>query len=196
VSYEVGKTTSHIVEPRGQITRTSVAVLVDGKYENGAYAPRAADELEKIKGMVMKAIGYDDARGDQVEVANIPFKGEPPPAVGASPLPTLPPRPDSWLTIGAAAGAAMIIVLLLFRRLTTKNRRVVRDASGQTHLVREMAAVSDKIVVAADPRREQLVQIARDYHDATVRIIRMWLQEESGQRPYSPGGNGKHAEMN
>jgi flagellar M-ring protein FliF len=196
VSYEVGKTTSHIVEPRGQITRTSVAVLVDGKYENGAYAPRAADELEKIKGMVMKAIGYDDARGDQVEVANIPFKGEPPPAVGASPLPTLPPRADSWLTIGAAAGAAMIIVLLLFRRLTTKNRRVVRDASGQTHLVREMAAVSDKIVVAADPRREQLVQIARDYHDATVRIIRMWLQEESGQRPYSPGGNGKHAEMN
>ena len=68
--------------------------------------------------------------------------------------------------------------------------------ASRAALVREMAAVSDKIIVASDPRREQLVQIARDYHDATVRIIRMWLQEDSGNRPYSPGGNGKHAEMN
>jgi len=59
-----------------------------------------------------------------------------------------------------------------------------------------MAAVSEKIIVAPDPRREQLVQIVRDYHDATVRIIRMWLQEENGQKPFPSVGNGKHPELN
>src|ERR1051325_11621921 len=106
VSYEVGKTTSRVVEPRGQITRTSVAVLVDGTYNNGAYAARSPEELEKIKGIVMKAIGYDTGRGDQVEVANIPFKSEPPQAVSASPLLPLPPQIDSWLTLAAIAGAS------------------------------------------------------------------------------------------
>lgn len=197
VSYEVGKTTSRIVEPRGQITRTSVAVLVDGKYENGAYVPRSAEELAKIKGIVMRAIGYDEARGDQVEVANIPFKGEPPSAVSASPLPMLPPHLDSWLTLGATAGAALLVFLFLFRALGRKQRRLAGEAAGQTQLAREMAAVAaEKIVVAPDPRREQLVQIARDYHDATVRIIRMWLQEENGQKNFPATGSGKHAELN
>jgi flagellar M-ring protein FliF len=197
VSYEVGKTTSRVNEPRGQITRTSVAVLVDGKYDNGAYAPRAPEELEKIKGIVMRAIGYDEARGDQVEVANIPFKGEAPPVVSASPLPKLPQRPDSW-TLGAVAGAALIVLLFIFRLSRRKRRWRPTDAPGQSQIAREMAAVvAEKITVAPDPRREQLVQIARDYHDATVRIIRMWLQEESsGQKPYTPAGNGKNAELN
>jgi hypothetical protein len=36
-------------------------------------------------------------------------------------------------------------------------------------------------VVSEDPRKEQLTQIARDYHDATARIIRMWLQEDANK---------------
>jgi hypothetical protein len=35
--------------------------------------------------------------------------------------------------------------------------------------------------VSEDPRKEQLSQIARDYHEASVRIIRMWLQEEAAK---------------
>ena len=35
----------------------------------------------------------------------------------------------------------------------------------------EVAAAAQKIVVSEDPRKEQLAQIARDYHDATVRIV-------------------------
>jgi hypothetical protein len=42
----------------------------------------------------------------------------------------------------------------------------------------EVALAAGKIILSDDPRKEQLGQIARDYHDATVRIIRMWLQED------------------
>jgi flagellar biosynthesis/type III secretory pathway M-ring protein FliF/YscJ len=144
----------------------------------------------------MKAIGYDDARGDQVEVANIPFKSEPPQAVSASPLAMLPPHVDSWLTVAAIAGAALLVTLFLLRALFRKRPRRAVVAAAQTHQVHEIGAMSEKIIVAPDPRREQLVQIARDYHDATVRIIRMWLQEENGQKPFPPAPNGKHAELN
>ena len=67
VTYEVGRTTSRISEPRGQLQKISVAVLVDGKYENEKYASRTADEMEVIKGMVKRAIGFDTERGDEID---------------------------------------------------------------------------------------------------------------------------------
>jgi len=45
----------------------------------------------------------------------------------------------------------------------------------------EVAMVAQKVVVSEDPRKEQLTQIARDYHDATARIVRMWLQEDTSR---------------
>jgi flagellar M-ring protein FliF len=211
VSYEVGKTTSRISEPRGQITRTSVAVLVDGKYESGNYVPRTPEELEQIKGIVMKAMGFNVERGDQVEVANIPFKGEPLPSMASAPIATsLPPWTGSPLGIGVAAGVALLAFLLLSALRRGKRRPSVAagaSASAPTQtdaLLKETVAIAaEKVVIATDPRREQLVQIARDYHEATVRIIRMWLQEDRGQRQYpaaptytpTPPTNGKQAEV-
>jgi hypothetical protein len=58
----------------------------------------------------------------------------------------------------------------------------------------EVAAAAQKIVVSEDPRKEQLSQIARDYHDASVRIIRMWLQEEATKARVS-GNNGASASL-
>ena len=81
VTYEVGRTTSRIMEPRGQIQKLSVAVMVDGKYDNEKYLARSAEEMEVIKGIVKRAVGFDTERGDEIEIANVPFKIQP-----ASPL--------------------------------------------------------------------------------------------------------------
>ena len=58
----------------------------------------------------------------------------------------------------------------------------------------EVAACGGKIILSDDPRKEQLGQIARDYHDATVRIIRMWLQEDTS-RARMAADNGTSAEV-
>jgi flagellar M-ring protein FliF len=83
-NYEVSRTESKIVEPAGSLTKISVAVLVDGKYEKVAgkkknapqskYVPRSPEELQKIEALVKSAVGFDATRGDQVTVANIPFQ--------------------------------------------------------------------------------------------------------------------------
>jgi flagellar M-ring protein FliF len=201
VSYEVGKTTSRINEPRGQIMRTSVAVLVDGKYEGGGpYAPRSPEELEQIKGIVMRAMGFDADRGDQVEVANIPFQAEPAPAMAGLPIASLPPwTAGSQLGIGAAAAVLLGIVLFaaLRRGGRRKPQRETAAAEPQAPLMVKEAVegVIDKVVVTQDPRREQLIQVTRDYHEAMVRIIRTWLHEESGQNAPPRPANGKRVEM-
>ena len=68
--------------PTGRVNRISVAVLVDGSYsknEKGemVYQERSKDQLERIATLVRSAIGFDQKRGDQVEVVNLKFAEAP-----------------------------------------------------------------------------------------------------------------------
>ncbi|AUG51986.1 flagellar basal-body MS-ring/collar protein FliF [Thalassospira marina] len=78
VNYEISKTTTTSIKEIGEISRVTVAVLVDGTYstnENGeqVYQERSPQDLDKIAALVRSAIGYDPNRGDQVEVINMKF---------------------------------------------------------------------------------------------------------------------------
>lgn len=203
VSYEIGRTLSRIVEPRGQIQRLSVAVLVDGKYEKGAYVPRTPAEMELLKEVVTKAVGFNAERGDQVEVANIPFKPEALPPAQAAQLPDL--RQWAGSPQGLAAGAGAILLLLLAALLLRKKGRKKQKQAAEKiaavdasklearRAAHEPEAEPEKIILTKDARREQLVQVARDYHDATVRILRMWLEEEA-PRSKAARESGREAE--
>ena len=66
----------------GRVNRISVAVLVDGSYtknEKGemVYQERSKEQLDRIAALVRSAIGFDQKRGDQVEVVNLKFAEAP-----------------------------------------------------------------------------------------------------------------------
>jgi flagellar M-ring protein FliF len=66
----------------GRVNRISVAVLVDGSYaknEKGemVYQERGKEQLDRIATLVRSAIGFDQKRGDQVEVVNLKFAEAP-----------------------------------------------------------------------------------------------------------------------
>ncbi len=89
VNYEISKTTKTEVIEGGRVKRISVAVLVDGTYSKNdkgelVYKPRSKEEIDQIAALVRSAIGFDQKRGDQVEVVNLPF-AEPPAAPIAAP---------------------------------------------------------------------------------------------------------------
>jgi flagellar M-ring protein FliF len=76
VNYEISRTTRTEVIEGGRINRISVAVVVDGTYTKNdknelVYAPRSKEEIDRIAALVRTAIGFDQKRGDQVEVANL-----------------------------------------------------------------------------------------------------------------------------
>jgi flagellar M-ring protein FliF len=94
-NYEVSKLTRHTVAPSGQLARLSVAVIIDdertvakdaeGKMQTTS-KPREATDIERIKGLVSAAVGFDTARGDQLTVENIAF--EETPVEGEAPTPS------------------------------------------------------------------------------------------------------------
>lgn len=78
VNYEISKRSETQVKTNGTVKRISAAVLVDGTYTPGAngtptYAPRSKQDLDQIATLVKSAIGFDDKRGDVVQVVNLPF---------------------------------------------------------------------------------------------------------------------------
>ncbi|MDJ1158120.1 flagellar basal-body MS-ring/collar protein FliF [Chelatococcus sp. SYSU_G07232] len=90
INYEISRTTRTEVAESGRIRRLSVAVLVDGVYAKDAtgsltYQPRPTEELERIGALVRTAIGFDKARGDQVEIVNLRFADGPQPIEAAAP---------------------------------------------------------------------------------------------------------------
>jgi flagellar M-ring protein FliF len=93
VNYEISKTTKTEVIEGGRVNRISLAVLVDGTYGKNdkgeaTYQPRSKEEIDQIAALARTAIGYDQKRGDQVEVVNLRFAETP-----AHPI----TEPSGWL---------------------------------------------------------------------------------------------------
>jgi flagellar M-ring protein FliF len=119
-NYEIGKTVRSIVREHPQIRRISIAVLVDGTEERTAkgvqYKPRSDQELQRIAALVRSAIGYDEKRGDHVEVVNMPFAHEDAAAPSAPLLGVALEKSDlmrlaQTVLIGLLGIAALVFVL-------------------------------------------------------------------------------------
>jgi flagellar M-ring protein FliF len=81
-NYEMGRTVESIANEVGNIEKLSVAVMVDGKYEQSTdqygettktFVPRTENELRTLAGIVRSAVGVDETRGDYFEIAAIAF---------------------------------------------------------------------------------------------------------------------------
>lgn len=78
-NYEINKEEQNIVGSVGDINRLTVAVVIDGTYTANeatgemTFVPRSAEELRNIRQLVSNVVGFDSARGDTIEVSNIPF---------------------------------------------------------------------------------------------------------------------------
>ncbi|WP_246796220.1 flagellar basal-body MS-ring/collar protein FliF [Burkholderia perseverans] len=114
-NYELDKTVRHTEAPTGGIKRLSVAVVVNNLPVVDARGhvtmqPLTADKLKQVEQLVKDAMGYDEKRGDSVNVVNSVF------TTTADPLANLPwwRQPDmialakdaaKWLGIAVAAVA-------------------------------------------------------------------------------------------
>jgi len=139
VNYEISKTTKTLVQDAGQVKKLSVAVVVDGTYTPGAngqrnYAPRSADDMGKITALVRSAIGFDDKRGDQLQVTNMRFADIDTGPETPEPQPLLGIDTGIWFKLGQVlilSITALLVFLLvvrpMIRRLTTP---IAATASG------------------------------------------------------------------
>jgi flagellar M-ring protein FliF len=142
VNYEISRTTRTEVIEGGRVKRISVGVLVDGLYAKNAngepvYEARSKEELDRIAALVRSAIGFDQRRGDLVEVVNLRFAEQPISVISE------PTGLSSWLqftkddilrAIELLVMAVLGLIVLLFvvrplvRRIITPDQ--IADAIG------------------------------------------------------------------
>jgi flagellar M-ring protein FliF len=203
VNYEISRTTRTEVLEAGRLKKLSVAVLVDGVYANDqsgsvTYAPRAQDELDRISALVRSAIGFDQARGDQIEVVNLRF-AEPP---GASPIPDesgfgmLGVTKDDLMRLIEMTVVSLLVLLMivrpLVRRALTPDRPIAPGLPAPavspssplepaplappdpTARMIDVAQVNGKVHAQS---MQRIGELAERNPNETVTIIRQWLAE-------------------
>ncbi|NCC24296.1 MAG: flagellar M-ring protein FliF [Deltaproteobacteria bacterium] len=77
-NFEINREEQQIVAPVGEINKLSVAVLVDGKHAKDntgqdVFTPLPQEDLVRIQQLVERAVGFDQTRGDSIEVSCISF---------------------------------------------------------------------------------------------------------------------------
>jgi flagellar M-ring protein FliF len=133
-NYEISRTTQTAVTEAGGIKRLSVAVVVDGTYvDNGngvsAYEPRTAEDIERIATLVRSAVGFDEARGDRVEVINMQFAERPDLDVGTSEAGLFDFTRDDVVRFAEMAVTLLIALALVLFIMRPLLRRVLAPES-------------------------------------------------------------------
>ncbi len=132
VNYEISRSTKTEVTEGGRVNRVSVAVLVDGSYTKNdkgetVYQPREKEEIDRIAALVRSAIGFDQKRGDQVEVVNLRFADVPTNTIPEPPgfLSFLQFTKDDvmhWVELLVMVLLGLVVLLLVVRPLV---RRII-----------------------------------------------------------------------
>jgi flagellar M-ring protein FliF len=135
VNYEISKTVKTSTVDGGEIKKLSVAVVVDGSTTGegaGTYKPRSAAEMAQITALVKSAMGFDQARGDQVQVTNMQFARLPTGDGTEAAAPLLGLDAGYWFKIIEAAILCLTALLIgLFVARPLINRMFAAQTAAQ-----------------------------------------------------------------
>jgi flagellar M-ring protein FliF len=132
VNYEISRRVRETQKPMATLTRLSVAAVIDGNYEfqtneagetKRVYVPRSDEEMKQFQNIVIKAMGYNEDRSDQVSMECFPFA-----AIGD--LEGAEPRVTGWKMVQKEYGrliANLLLVLVLFLFIIRPIIKTVRD---------------------------------------------------------------------
>jgi flagellar M-ring protein FliF len=180
VNYEISRSTKTEVIEGGRVKRISAAVLVDGSYAKNdkgesVYQPRGKEDLDRIAALVRTAIGFDQKRGDQIEVVNLRF-AEAPAAPIAEPsagfLSFLQfTKDDIMRGIELVVMAILALVVMLFvvrplvrRILTPEEPRAFAPAAPGAMAIAEQpahAALPGAPISAAPSQATRMIEMAQ-----------------------------------
>ena len=139
-NYEIDRTVSHVRQATGTIKRLSVAVIVDNKLVPSADAkptsePWSAEEIERYTGLVKEAVGFDEKRGDRVQVINASFSpaaaaGDPPPAEPWYASPLLKQLGRQGIAVLLVLALAIVVLRPIMKTLLQPSRGGLGALSG------------------------------------------------------------------
>lgn len=205
VNYEISRIVKQHTREGGVVRRLSVAVLVDGTYANATdgkktYTPRPEKEMAQIATVVRSAIGFDEKRGDVVDVVNMRFNDDTVAADDTASAPLLDLSKADYMRIGQIAVLAILGILVILFVIRPILRRIFEGAKARPQEAlptapatpalaapeRDVAAEIDKMIdvrqVEGRVRASSIKKIGDivDKHpESTVAILRNWMYQET-----------------
>ncbi len=175
-NYEISKTTKTSTVDGGVVKHLSVAVVVDAA-KDGDYRPRTPKEMSQIEALVKSAMGFDAARGDQVQVTSMAFAKI---DTGPSVAPSAPPLGldgSAWFKIIEVAILSLTALLMgffvarpliarMFAPLTMSAVQIAPGSPAAGQLPAPAAAssadtASTATPALAAPKSESMIDISR-----------------------------------
>lgn len=178
-NYEMDKTISHIKEMPGTLSRLSVAVVVDyraGVDDQGdaVRQPLSETQMAEITSLVKEAVGFDEERGDRVNVVNASFVAAP----ELEPMPEPSLLEQEWVWRAAKillSGIAVILVIF------TVLKPLMQASSAPPPAARNLAPPAAQPGMAGYAPPQAMVGASMEGDQVTL----------SGQQaPGLPGGGG------
>ena len=148
-NFEIGKTVRTVVRDQPLIRRITLGVLVDQVQVHGAdgavtWQDRTTDELNRIAALTRSAVGYDEKRGDKVEVVSLRFADVDEPAAQAAPgLLGLHLDKSDLMRLGQTGVLAMVALLALLLVLRPMVLRLTTNPAAS-----EMDALARSVALA------------------------------------------------
>ncbi|MDY6823708.1 MAG: flagellar basal-body MS-ring/collar protein FliF [Thermodesulfobacteriota bacterium] len=196
INYELSRTMRRTVSSAGEVTRVSVAAVLDGKYEtvtdeegntSRKFVPRTDEELTNFENIVKNAMGYSVDRNDQITVKSFPFSYMQ--EMDQTEAPAAPLWQELMAEYGRSAANGLLILLVflfiiipLLRSLKTIRTTAMQSlpapgsggAQGALEDGEERQALS---APAGGTPKAQAVQLASGNVDQTASLMRSWASE-------------------
>lgn len=202
LNYEVSKSVERKIVAPGAISRLSVAVLVDGLTRAGSagsgaeareYVPRSQEEVEKLRRVVQSSVGFNAARGDDVQLVEIPFDNstaerERTVTVEVAKEADLARR-NTWIGVGASVIALLLLLSYLRMRRRKALEQVLTEVSYEMPRASAMSTEAQKQAVdearelemlelegkKKEELRQKLLQMAYQKPNEVVQLLRAWM---------------------
>lgn len=202
-NFEISKTIRTLVREQPQIQRMSLAVMVDGITTRNAdgtttWSERPATDLEHIATLVRGAIGFNEARGDHVEVVSMRF-------AGAEEGPEAPPqsflsrfdKTDAYrvgenglVALGVLAALLFVLRPMALRLSVAATPTPIQESNGATGLIGGSGATArlehgnDEMVNVANVEGEmrmasitRVTTLIEERSEDSIAMLRNWLAE-------------------
>ncbi len=200
-NYEIDRTLAYTHQPAGKLKRLTVAVLVDNmrvtdKEGKVKEIPLTQQQLEHVTQLVKDAVGFDEARGDNVNVVNASFTADAPASDGELESPAFWESP-LFLNIAKLLAGATVLLVLVLSVLRPMVRTLVGPARPSVQLIPRTAdgtgatepAMSNNTpaLPGADPKAVALTHEQQVAHARTLvnqdakrvaQVVRGWVAQD------------------
>ncbi len=174
LNYEINKVVRRQVESPGAIQRLSVAVLVHQKEDTEEAT------LARLTSLVKGAVGFDEKRGDQVEVVLTPFDRSTQEGPDEIPSPGfLEVFERVFPSVLKYGGLVVGVLLLIFAVLRPLLKRLSEEGERLEEFQRKLPESLEQMekVIPELTERDKLMRLVEQDPGRAAGIIKMWLRE-------------------